>query len=86
MVSIPACHAGDRGSIPRRVDGYIYFFLIHFPNLYKKYLAFYSRRVDPTLAAFIVGGPLQFMLLIEKGDYFIFLFSLNSLLSLSFSL
>ena len=24
MVSIPACHAGDRGSIPRRVEYYFY--------------------------------------------------------------
>ena len=65
VVSIPACHAGDRGSIPRRGDGYIYIFSdILAQSIYKKYLAFYTRSVDPTLADFIVCGLLQFMLLI----------------------
>ncbi len=32
MVSIPACHAGDRGSIPRR--GGIGFYLVFFVNCF----------------------------------------------------
>ena len=30
VVSIPACHAGDRGSIPRRGEKYIFFLLFLF--------------------------------------------------------
>ena len=29
VVSIPACHAGDRGSIPRRGEGIFFFFLFY---------------------------------------------------------
>ena len=30
MVSIPACHAGDRGSIPRRGDSLVFGILFYF--------------------------------------------------------
>ena len=34
MVSIPACHAGDRGSIPRRGDIFLYIFFFLKSYLY----------------------------------------------------
>ena len=37
MVSIPACHAGDRGSIPRRGDVLSFFFIRHFCPFYNLY-------------------------------------------------
>ena len=40
VVSIPACHAGDRGSIPRQGDGWFLFgfnYLIFSNYLMKKY-------------------------------------------------
>ena len=39
VVSIPACHAGDRGSIPRRGE----FFFFSFRNFYSTFRRFLSR-------------------------------------------
>ena len=42
VVSIPACHAGDRGSIPRRGERYIFFptffYLLAFHFLHKMFI------------------------------------------------
>ena len=58
MASIPACHAGDRGSIPR--DGVsifihclILFYLIAFP--------FQSARATPMLLLFVQYNILIFL-------------------------
>ena len=42
VVSIPACHAGDRGSIPRRGD----FFICSFPK--KKFFSYFYAIFNKT--------------------------------------
>ena len=38
VVSIPACHAGDRGSIPRR-GGIFFFFISKFHSTFRRFLS-----------------------------------------------
>ena len=38
VVSIPACHAGDRGSIPRRGE-FFFFFISKFHSTFRRFLS-----------------------------------------------
>ena len=62
---------------------FFFFFTPSALSIYKKYLAFYTRRVDPTLAAFIVCGPLQGSIP-RRGESFVFLSLPETFLSLLF--
>ena len=39
VVSIPACHAGDRGSIPRRGEIFFFFFISKFHSTFRRFLS-----------------------------------------------
>ena len=82
VVSIPACHAGDRNSIPRRGDEYTFFWLrILFENTFgnqpKKGVGKRSRNVVPQqyngeYHRMSRGRPKLNSLAQEKNDLFYF--------------
>ncbi len=67
MVSIPACHAGDRGSIPSRGD--LYRFLQNF-FLHKFYLAvIFAESIDKICIGYHMSGEVISVLSLE-GRYY----------------
>ena len=63
MVSIPACHAGDRGSIPRRGGedsfSFIYYYYFFFPSFLHEFV-----KVNFSLSTFDLN-----FLFIHEGRY-----------------
>ena len=63
MVSIPACHAGDRGSIPRRGGedsfSFIYYYYFFFPSSLHEFV-----KVNFSLSTFDLN-----FLFIHEGRY-----------------
>ena len=51
VVSIPACHAGDRGSIPRRGGNNFHFLIFFFFNITFSFHNIYNQAFETIIAS-----------------------------------